>query len=325
MAPADLAAATDVDSVARLVLRELLAVPGVHRVGIALSEGGGRRLRFLGMTAADLAPVDGDGSSRNSAVWRHIDAYDDVPLTDVVRSGELVLGDLGDFGDRYRSMLARERDLGSCALAAVPLPGVGSPIGGLVVIYDRPQRFDAEQRSRLAAAGRAAAEAVRRVRARTGRAPAEAPAEAPGISGRPTRTETILLAGDPRAAGAARHFLREVLAEWGIEGEPVESAELCLSELVTNAVIHAGTSSELTLNLDGEVLTVVVRDLGGSTRPGDVESTVHLSEDEDPLRVFGRGLVLVDALAARWGSEADATGTTSWFVLELDGLATATC
>lgn len=82
-------------------------------------------------------------------------------------------------------------------------------------------------------------------------------------------------------------------------------------------MIHAGTSSELTLNLEGEVLTVVVRDLGGSTRPGDVDSTVHLSEDEDPLRVFGRGLVLVDALAARWGSEADATGTTSWFVLEL--------
>ena len=43
-----------------------------------------------------------------------------------------------------------------------------------------------------------------------------------------------------------------------------------------------------------------------------------MSEDDDPLRVFGRGLVLVDALADSWGSEADVTGTTSWFVLELE-------
>ena len=40
-------------------------------------------------------------------------------------------------------------------------------------------------------------------------------------------------------------------------------------------------------------------------------------EDDDPMRVFGRGLVLVDALSDSWGSVRDAVGTTSWFVLDL--------
>jgi anti-sigma regulatory factor (Ser/Thr protein kinase) len=308
-----LADATDVDTVARTVLRELMQTDGVRRVGMALSEGGGRRLRFLVTETVDV----------DEPSWCHIDAYDDVPLTDVVRFGEPVVGNIGDFAGRYTRLIAEQSADGSRALAAVPLPDIGSPLGGLVVFYDSPQEFGPDQLTRLEDVGRHAAEAVRRVRARTGRGPAEAAAEVPGITGRPSRSATLLLAGDPRAAGAARHFLRETLEQWSVTGDPADSAELCLSELVTNAVIHAGTSSELTVTLENDVLSVAVRDLGGSTRPGDAESTVHLSEDEDPLRVFGRGLVLVDALADRWGSEADATGTTSWFALELRDLATA--
>ena len=87
--------------------------------------------------------------------------------------------------------------------------------------------------------------------------------------------------------------------------------------MVTNVVMHARTSSELTVHLEDAVLTVVVRDLGGSSRAGDPAMTVGLGEGEDPLRVSGRGLMLVDAMADRWGSEADASGTTAWFALEL--------
>ena len=303
-----LADATDVDSVARAVLRELMAGAGVQRAGMALTEGGGRRLRFLSTDSSDqVAPA-----------WRHIDAYDDVPLTVVVRTGEPVLGNLDDFQGRYAALIAEQREIGTAALAAMPLAGIGSPLGGLVIFYDRHQDFTTEQRDQLVVIARVTAEAVRRVRGRAGRAPADAAAEAPGVAGVPRQTASLLLESDPRAAGAARHFLREVLDEWEISGDPVDAAELCLSELVTNAVIHAGTSSELTLSHDDDGLTVIVRDLGGSSRPGDADSTVHMSEDEDPLRVFGRGLVLVDALAARWGSERDATGTTSWFVVALD-------
>ena len=54
----------------------------------------------------------------------------------------------------------------------------------------------------------------------------------------------------------------------------VDIAQLCLSELVTNVVMHARTSSELTLHLEDDVLTVVVRDLGGSSRSGDPGATI---------------------------------------------------
>jgi hypothetical protein len=40
-----------------------------------------------------------------------------------------------------------------------------------------------------------------------------------------------------------------------------------------------------------------------------------LLADDDPTKVFGRGLQLVDALAEEWGTERDEQGSTSWFTL----------
>ncbi|MEP9362065.1 ATP-binding protein [Nocardioides sp. CN2-186] len=292
--------ATDLDSVARIVLRELMARPAVVRVGLALSEGGGRRLRFL----------SADASDDEAPAWCHIDAYDDVPLTTVVRSGESVLGNLDDLGGRYAGLVDAQRERGILALASVALSGDAEPIGGLIVFYDESQVFDDDHRGRLAAVADRVAAAVHRVRALSDHAPTE-------IATRATRSASVRLAGDPRAAKAGRGFLREVLHEWSIDGDSAETAELCLSELVTNAVIHAGTSSELTITFAEAALTVVVSDLGGSAGQ-DQAVAPHPSDDDDPLRVFGRGLVLVDALADSWGSEADVTGTTSWFTLALD-------
>src|SRR6185436_2964576 len=128
---------------------------------------------------------------------------------------------------------------------------------------------------------------------------------------------SVLLASDPRSVGIARGFLRETLAEWDVDEDPIDTAQLCLSELVTNVVMHAGTTCELTIRLEDETLTVVVRDLGAETDgPGDY-SPVEMGEDDDPLQVAGRGLMLVDALADRWASEHDVTGTTAWFALDL--------
>lgn len=296
--PVGLASATDVESVARAALSDLLTLTDVRRAGVALVEGGGRRLRFLS-TSAD----------ETSSEWCHIDAYDDVPLTSVVRTGVVVLGDLDSFAGRYAALVATQREAGTRALAVFPLAGDTAPIGGLIAYYDRAQGFDAEQREVLGALAGHVSDAVRRVRARgvaapSGTAQAEAGASAQQVS--------ISLEDDPRSAGIARRFLREHLAGWGVEDDPVDTAELCLSELVTNAVIHAGATSELTVTLDDGLLTVAVRDHGGSGGPD-----AQLVEDEDPMRVFGRGLVLVDALSDGWGSVRDAVGTTSWFMLDL--------
>ena len=70
------------------------------------------------------------------------------------------------------------------------------------------------------------------------------------------------------------------------------------------------------LHLEEDVLTVVLSDRGGSqgahttARPSPVT-------DQDELVVAGRGLLLVDALTDRWGTERDAVGTTAWFVIEV--------
>ena len=291
-----LVGAGGVDEITRALLTDLVALPGVTRVGIALTEGGGRRLRF---TASDR--LDGDDLG-----WCHIDAYDDVPLTRVVRTGESVLGRRDEVDRRYAAFVAKQPPE-VAALAAVPLPGVGSPIGGLVLYFDDSWDLTERQRRLLEATARRTSEALRRVRA-VG-TPAREPADAePDQS---TVTATVQLDDDPRSAGVARRFLRGFLAEAGIDDDVAETALLCLSELVTNAVVHAGSPSDVTATLD-HVLTVTLRDHGGAGRETRVDP------DPDPMRVHGRGLQLVDALADRWGAEPDATGTTVWFVLELD-------
>ena len=275
-----------VDSVASAALRELVGIPGVRRAGIALSEGGGRRLRFR---------------ASDDEAWCHIDAYDDVPLTAVVRTGEPLLDDLDGLGARFGGIVERQRAEGTVAMAVLPLPGRESPIGGVVLFFETEQRFDARQRGLLEAAAQRIAESVRRVRS-------------VAVHDDVTQRATLRLQDDPKAAGRARHFLRGLLVAWQVGGDVGDTAELCLSELVTNAVIHAGTDSVLTISLADGVLTVQVRDRGAD--PG-----VALVDDEDPMRVFGRGLQLVDALADRWGAEHDDAGTTSWFALEVGSAA----
>ncbi|MCW2794086.1 MAG: ATP-binding region ATPase domain protein [Nocardioides sp.] len=289
------------------MLVDLISLPEVSRVGFALVEGAGRRLRFVAT----------DDEREAVLTWTHIDAYDDFPLTAVARTGEAVFGGLDELEPRFPEAISGLRAHGTRALAAWPLPGLGSPIGGLIVFFDADQSFAEPQRRLIEATARRTAEAVRRVRIITGRGPEDAAADDPALIGEGERVG-VLLEGDPRAASAARRFLRERLEEWGIDDDTIDNAQLCLSELVTNAIIHAQTTSELTLHLEHRVLTVVVRDLGGSSGSGNPASFVQMPDGDDPMRVFGRGLTLVDALADRWGSEQDASGTTAWFVLELD-------
>jgi anti-sigma regulatory factor (Ser/Thr protein kinase) len=114
---------------------------------------------------------------------------------------------------------------------------------------------------------------------------------------------------DPAAVAQARRFLRNTVHGWDIDEETTDAAELCLSELVTNAVIHEHSGCSVRVLLEQGILTTTVRD-NGTPQAGAVEHA------DDPLRVHGRGLELVDVLATRWGSELDTVGTTVWFVLE---------
>jgi two-component sensor histidine kinase len=95
---------------------------------------------------------------------------------------------------------------------------------------------------------------------------------------------------------------------WRLDREMTDTALLLVSELVTNAIRHGTPPVRLSLRLDRERLRVEVTDsspvLPELTRP-------------DPDQIGGRGLQIVQLLAARWGASASSRrlGKTVWFEL----------
>ena len=109
---------------------------------------------------------------------------------------------------------------------------------------------------------------------------------------------------DPSSAMAARAFAREVLSGWR-EPAAVETVLLLVSELVANAVFHAGTKVE-----------VVMRRYGGRLRVevSDESPVLPAAREFDTDATTGRGLALVERLAAAWGAEARPDhGKIVWF------------
>jgi anti-sigma regulatory factor (Ser/Thr protein kinase) len=110
---------------------------------------------------------------------------------------------------------------------------------------------------------------------------------------------------EARSAGIARRFVLDMLSRWG-HFPNAETAALLVSELVTNAVLHARTPLHLSLRTTGGRIRVEVSD-GDRERP--------TLRDPEPVSPGGRGLVLVDRLASAWGVEERPTGKVVWFEL----------
>jgi anti-sigma regulatory factor (Ser/Thr protein kinase) len=108
---------------------------------------------------------------------------------------------------------------------------------------------------------------------------------------------------DVHSPQAARAFVDARLQRWGCD-HLVEIAQVLVSELVTNAVVHAGTDCTLRVSLVGGLLRVGVTDR--SAAPVQVQ-------EYTPGATSGRGLMIVDALADGWGVEAGEGGKTVWF------------
>ena len=288
----------DVATWTRHAFTQLSGIPGVHRVGLALVEGGGRRLRF---TASDR-----DGS--DELPWCDVDGYDDVPLNAVVRTATSVLGSLEDLQGRFPAYVERQNGTPTVALAAVPLVAAGQVLGAYLLFFDGTQDFGRRQRGELVGLGRALGEALRRSRGGSRRRSRHRAPSKPLPPG--ARLAVHDVGPDPAAVAGARRFLRTTLQHWGLDDDVADSAVLCVSELVTNALIHSHGGCLVQVVLDDRVLTTTVLDWGASP-PASVRVA------EDPLQVHGRGLQLVDALASRWGYDLDADGASVWFSLEL--------
>jgi hypothetical protein len=126
------------------------------------------------------------------------------------------------------------------------------------------------------------------------------------LAGPPTSVVRASLEPDARSPGAARELVARTCEQWGM-GPVVPSAALVVSELVTNALPHAGSDVGLSLARCGDLLRVAVRD-ASSARPQP--------QPVEPSRPRGRGLLLVSAVADAWGVLPAADGgKVVWAVL----------
>jgi anti-sigma regulatory factor (Ser/Thr protein kinase) len=123
-----------------------------------------------------------------------------------------------------------------------------------------------------------------------------------------TESSVLLLPFTASSVGVARRHLVSDLIEAGVCASAVTDAALVISELLSNALRHAGPLSgsgiRVAWDLDSDSVRISVSDGGGPSRPEFGEPT--------PTTTGGRGLRIVARLSRRWGTLCDDQGTTVW-------------
>lgn len=109
--------------------------------------------------------------------------------------------------------------------------------------------------------------------------------------------------------GEARRFTRDRLKTWGLLAV-ADNAILMISELVTNAILHGG---------EGALLTLTYEDLKVRAEVRDSSPAMPVVRSYSETATTGRGMVIVDALAAAWGTFAVDGGKVVWFELAAGG------
>jgi anti-sigma regulatory factor (Ser/Thr protein kinase) len=124
-----------------------------------------------------------------------------------------------------------------------------------------------------------------------------------------TTERTLRLPAELMSVRRGRLFARDVMADWDL-GPLADDVQLGVSELITNAVRHAGTDVLLRIALDNRLLVEVV----------DADPDLHhplTGEGPDAYADSGRGLQIVAAVSSDWGVRSVPEGKVVWFTLEL--------
>ena len=119
----------------------------------------------------------------------------------------------------------------------------------------------------------------------------------------------LTLASSPRAAADARRWVGDI-CERLERSDLVECAELGVSELVANAIIHA--TAPFKVRVRGTASHPRIEVVDGSTSP-PVPPVHAVADDLDLLLTFGRGLSMVAQCAVAWGATIEADGKIVWF------------
>jgi anti-sigma regulatory factor (Ser/Thr protein kinase) len=129
------------------------------------------------------------------------------------------------------------------------------------------------------------------------------------VAGAIDRIETVLPA-TPASPGVARRFVHAALGRRDYASDTVDAAQLLVSELVTNAILHAGSDVRVAVIAQDDRVRVEVAD-HGATMPKLLANRLD--------RQDGRGLAIVDRVARRWGADTQPEGKVVWFELDRVG------
>jgi two-component sensor histidine kinase len=103
--------------------------------------------------------------------------------------------------------------------------------------------------------------------------------------------------------GEGRRFVARTLRDWNVDESRIEPVLLVANELVANAIVHARSAPVLSLAESGGDLLL---------RVSDESRTLPVPQAPSTHDDGGRGLILVEALADRWGIDTDADGKSVW-------------
>lgn len=124
----------------------------------------------------------------------------------------------------------------------------------------------------------------------------------------PRRPWDLSFAAEPEEVAALRRVLRIHLGLWGL-AELTETAQLCLSELVSNVITHVGrgTPTTLAVSINGTNLRIEIHDPDTRALPRVMDSTVDVEA--------GRGMALVAAMSECWGVQMLPDRKITWVEL----------
>jgi anti-sigma regulatory factor (Ser/Thr protein kinase) len=125
------------------------------------------------------------------------------------------------------------------------------------------------------------------------------------VAGATDRIETVL-PPTPASPGVARRFVEAALGRREVDADTVAWVQLLVSELVTNAVVHAGSDVRI---------AVIAQDDGVRVEVADDREAMPQLLPGDRTRGDGRGLAIVERVARSWGAEPRPGGKTVWFEL----------
>jgi anti-sigma regulatory factor (Ser/Thr protein kinase) len=122
------------------------------------------------------------------------------------------------------------------------------------------------------------------------------------------REASLTLPADLKSVSQARRFLRDVLEDWKVAGFDLAAPQV-LTELVTNAALHARSAYTVHLRVEPDGLLVEVTDSSPALPQARHYGTGATT---------GRGIALVEALSAAWGVQSSPTGKTVWCRVRTD-------